>query len=135
MKTPEAMRKLVTEIGEADAAGALSKPRIRFSEVIKLPYLVAACKEGMRIHPSVGFGLPRHVPEGGKEIAGRFFPAKSRVGINAAVVHFDEEVFGSNAADFSPDRWLGDNAPNMDRHMLHFGGGSRTCIGKNVSNR
>lgn len=99
---------------------------------MKLPYLVACCKEGMRMHPSVGLSLPRHVPAGGKVIAGRFFAEGSRVGINAAVLHFDESVFGPDAAVFNPDRWLTDSAAEMDRHMLHFGGGARTCIGKNV---
>lgn len=132
MKAPEAMRKLVDEIDEANAAGRLSRPRLKYAEAVKLPYLVAACKEGMRMHPSVGLGLPRHVPEGGKEIAGRFFPGGARVSINACVVHFDEGIFGADAAEFNPDRWFRCDAANMDRHMLQFGGGSRTCIGKNV---
>jgi cytochrome P450 len=132
MKNPRAYERLVEEIDKAYADGNLSSPYITYAEAMKLPYLVACCKEAMRMHPSVGLGLPRHVPEGGKQICGQFFPAGSRVSINAAVVHFDEEIFGSDAAWFNPDRWLGDSAANMDRHMLHFGGGSRTCIGKNV---
>jgi cytochrome P450 len=132
MKEPTAYDKLIAEIDKADAEGNLSKPHVKYAEAMKLPYLVACCKEGMRVHPSVGLGLPRHVPEGGKEIAGRFFPAGSRVGVNAAVVHFDERIFGADAAMFNPDRWMSDSAVNMERHMLHFGAGSRTCIGKNV---
>jgi hypothetical protein len=31
-----------------------------------------------------------------------------------------------------PDRWLEGDGKNMDRYMLHFGAGTRTCIGKNV---
>jgi cytochrome P450 len=132
MKSPEAYQKLTTEIDKADADRKLSKPNVTYAEALKLPYLVACCKEGMRLHPSVGLSLPRHVPAPGMEIAGRFFPSGSRVGINAAVVQYDEGIFGSDAATFNPDRWLGDSASNMDRHMLHFGAGSRTCIGKNV---
>lgn len=56
-----------------DAQGKLSE-KISFAESNKMPYLLAACKETMRLHPSVGLGLPRHVPEGGKEICGRYFP-------------------------------------------------------------
>lgn len=130
-----AYEKLVEEIDKAYSDGKLSSPHITYAEAMKLPYLVACCKEGMRMHPSVGLGMPRHVPEGGKQICGRFFPGGSRVSMNAAVVHFDEGVFGSDAAEFNPDRWISDSAANMDRHMLHFGGGSRTCIGKNVCHR
>jgi cytochrome P450 len=126
MKSPEAYQKLNTEIDKADADRKLSKPNVIYAEAIKLPYLVACCKEGMHLHPSVGLSLPRHVPAPGMEIAGRFFLVGSRVGINAAVVQYDEGIFGLDAAIFNPGRWLGDSASNMDRHMLHFGAGSRT---------
>lgn len=133
MQRPECMQKLVAEIDEFTAQGLLSEPHIRYNEAIKMPYLVACCKEGMRLHPSVGLGMPRHVPAGGVTISGRYFPAGSRVSINAAVFHYDESIFGPDAAEFNPDRWIKGDASLMDRHMLHFGGGSRTCIGKNVS--
>jgi cytochrome P450 len=132
MRRPESMRKLVAEIDAFDKQGLLSKPHIRYTEAMKMPYLVACCKEGMRLHPSVGLGMPRHVPPGGVTIAGRYFPAGSRVSINAAVLHYDKSIFGPDAAEFNPDRWIHGDAALMDRHMLHFGGGSRTCIGKNV---
>ncbi|KAJ9646253.1 hypothetical protein H2204_000916 [Knufia peltigerae] len=133
MQRPECMQKLVAEIDEFTAQGLLSEPHIRYNEAIKMPYLVACCKEGMRLHPSVGLGMPRHVPAGGVTISGRYFPAGSRVSINAAVFHYDESIFGPDAAEFNPDRWIKGDASLMDRHMLHFGGGSRTCIGKNIS--
>lgn len=135
MKNPSVYNKLVAEIDEADRAGHLSTPYIKYNEAMKLPYLVACCKEAMRIHPSVGLSLPRHVSDGGAVLAGRIFPARTKVGIYPAVIHFDQDVFGADAAVFNPDRWLGDPeaAARMDRHMLHFGGGSRTCLGKNVS--
>ncbi|OAP61609.1 hypothetical protein AYL99_03812 [Fonsecaea erecta] len=133
MKDRACMDKLVAEIDDFDSRGLLGKPHLRYAEAIKMPYLVACCKEGMRLHPSVGLGMPRHVPSGGATIAGRYFPAGSRVSINAAVVHYDQSVFGQDAHRFNPDRWINGNAAAMDRHMLHFGGGSRTCIGKNIS--
>jgi cytochrome P450 len=72
MKNPPIHAKLVSEIDNAAASGLLSNP-IKYSEAIKLPYLVAVCKEGMRVFPSVGMTLPRHVPKGGSLIAGKFF--------------------------------------------------------------
>jgi cytochrome P450 len=135
MKNPDAYEKLVAEIDEATRDGRLSTPHIKYTEATSLPYLVASCKEGMRLHPSVGLSLPRYVPEGGKIIAGRFFPAGTKVGVSAPVVHFNKSIFGQDAAVFNPDRWLYDSdaATTMDRHMFQFGAGSRTCIGKNVS--
>ena len=132
MKDPKCMNKLVAEIDDFDSRGLLSKPQIKYAEAIKMPYLIACCKEGMRLHPSVGLGLPRHTPPGGVTIAGHFFPAGSRVSMNAAVIHYDQSIFGEDAAKFNPDRWNQSNAAMMDRHMLHFGQGSRTCIGMHV---
>lgn len=132
MRTPSVRIKLLEELDGALEKGCLSNP-VRFSEAAKLPYLTAVCKEAMRIHPSIGMSMPRHVPEGGREIAGYFFPAGTRVGISPAVIHFDKTIFGEDARDFVPERWLTEDAINMERYMLHFGHGARTCIGKNVS--
>lgn len=51
-----------------------SKP-VKLRETQSLSYLQAVLKEGMRIHPSVAFILPRYVPQGGCTIAGKILPA------------------------------------------------------------
>jgi cytochrome P450 len=84
----------------------------------------------MRMHPSAGFTMPRPVPDGGDYIAGHFIPAGYCVGTNAAVVQYDTDVFGKDAAEFNPSRWIERDAAMMDRYMIHFGVGLRTCIGK-----
>lgn len=132
MKVPHTYDKLMDEIDAADKAGKLGDP-VRYSEAIQLPYFMACCKEGMRIHPSVGMSMPRHVPQPGKTIAGRYFPPGCRVGINASVLQFNQDIFGKDADQWNPDRWLQPGAENLDRYMLQFGGGPRTCVGKNVS--
>lgn len=132
LKNPTIYRTLVEEIDAADQEGCLSRPNVRYTEAMKLPYLVACCKEGMRVHPSISFPLPRHVPAGGREITGRFIPEGYTVGISAATIHQDRDIFGPDAAIFNPDRWFREDAANMDRYMFHFGAGKRNCIGKNV---
>ncbi|KAH8801441.1 cytochrome P450 [Xylogone sp. PMI_703] len=132
MKNPESYHRLVTEIDTAVKANQISDP-VKYSEARKLPYFSACFKEAMRLHPSVGMTMPRHVPPSGKIIAGRFFPGGSRVGISASVLHLDKNIFGDDADRWNPDRWLGPTAEYMDRYMIHFGAGSRTCIGKNIS--
>lgn len=51
-----------------------SKP-VKLRETQSLSYLQAVLKEGMRIHPSVAFILPRYVPKGGCTVAGKVLPA------------------------------------------------------------
>lgn len=133
MKNRAAYDRLTRDIDEATAAGALSTPFIRYKEASSLKYLDACIREGMRLHPSVGLTLPRQVPAGGRQISGAWFPAGVRVGVNAAVVHRDATIFGADADAFVPERWFRADAANMERYMFQFGGGARTCIGKNIS--
>lgn len=113
MKHPDTMSKLLEELRKALSDGRITLP-VRYSDSIKLPFMSACIKEGFRIHPSVGLTMPRFVPPGGSEICGEYFPAGMRVGVNAHVTHFDKEVFGADAEDFIPERWLKGDAAKMD---------------------
>ncbi|KAM6510768.1 hypothetical protein FSOLCH5_011213 [Fusarium solani] len=132
LMTPDALAKLINEVDNAVADGTLSDS-IKHSEAVKLPYLSACCKEGFRVHPSVGMSMPRHVSEPGATICGRYFAPGYRVGMSAAVVHWDKSIFGQDADVYNPDRWLRPEGKDMERHLLHFGAGTRTCIGKNIA--
>jgi cytochrome P450 len=118
-------------------------------------------KEAMRLHPAVMMSLPRLIPQGGSVLCGYKIPAGTEVGMNAAVIHYNTEIYGEDAATFSPERWL-DSDPEtirvMDRMLMtvciflsfysffirerktansnvspQFGRGSRDCIGKNIA--
>lgn len=132
IKNPDAYKKLQKEIDHAFSSGRLKSP-VKFSEAIKLDFLSASIKEALRIHPGVQLTMGRVVPAEGLELCGTFVPGGYWVGMNPAVVHFDKSIFGQDADEFRPERWLGPDAALMDRHMLAFGHGSRTCIGKNIS--
>ena len=134
-KHPHTLAKLRTEVDEAFANGTLKSP-VHFNDAIKLPYLHAVVREAMRMHPSLGTGLPRIVPYPGVEISGRFFPGGTTVIMNQCAVHYDKNIFGADCEEFIPERWLQDekNAAYMERHMMHFGYGKRVCIGKHITN-
>lgn len=139
-RSPRALRALLNEIDDAflTSTHPLDKP-IPYTDAIKLPLLCATIKEAMRLHPSVAFTMPRISPSpDGLVIDDTHVPPGYRVGINPYVVQRDETVFGEDANAFRPDRWLAeDNSAEqlreMDRCMLNFGAGTRTCIGKSVS--
>ncbi|RFU33931.1 hypothetical protein B7463_g2447, partial [Scytalidium lignicola] len=133
LKNPLCYHEVIREIDEAYKNG-LFTPNIRYTDATThLPYFSACCKESMRLWPSVSMLLPRHVPPGGCEIAGKFIPEGYRVGMNAGVLHYNKDIFGADADQFNPNRWFTENAKNMDRYMFQFGMGPRTCIGKNIS--
>lgn len=135
LKNPDKMRKVVKEIDDAAAEGKLSQP-VSFKESTNhLPYMQAVIKEGLRIHPSVGLLLERHVPRGGAVICGRHIPEGTIVGINAWVTQHDPEVFPSPDS-FEPERWLNaseDELKMMDQSFFAFGAGTRTCIGRHIA--
>jgi hypothetical protein len=132
IKNPDVYEELQDEIDHGFSSGQLKSP-VEFSEAIKLDLLSACIKEALRVHPGVQLTMGRVVPTEGLELCGSFIPGGCWVGMNPAVVHFDKSIFGQAADEFRPARWLGTDAAVMDRHMLAFGYGSRTCIGKNIS--
>lgn len=134
MKHPGHFAKVLAEIGEANAAGQLSKP-VTFSESLNLIYTCAAIKESLRVFPPWQIHMPRLAPTQGLELSGKYIPAGYRVGVNPAMCHFDKTVFGPDADEFKPERWLesAEKSFAMDKAILGFGGGTRTCIGKNLA--
>jgi cytochrome P450 len=135
MRNPEKYTKIRAEIDQADKEGKLSEYISYRESTTHLPYTSAVIKEGMRMHPAVGLPLERDVPPGGATICGRYFPAGTVVGVNAWVVQYNPRVF-PNPDNFIPERWIGsteDGLKEMEQSLFYFGGGSRTCIGKNIS--
>lgn len=147
LKNPICLARLREEIDAAVACGDIQdRPTglVSWSESQKLPFLDACVKESFRLHPAAGLPLERIVPEPGLEIAGHFVPGGTIVGCSAWVIHRREEIFGPDVDDFRPDRWLrpkrgesesafAERLKAMNGYMFHFGAGSRTCIGKNIS--
>ncbi len=94
LKYPNTMKRLREEIQNHEEEGTCSNPVITFKESQDMPYLQAVMKEAMRLHGAVGLPLWRVVPEGGTEIAGKYFPAGTIVGLNPWVVsHSPPSVF------------------------------------------
>ncbi|KAI0198870.1 cytochrome P450 [Astrocystis sublimbata] len=137
LQHPACMSKLRDEITSFQASELFSDPaRISFKESQQMPYLQAVIKEAMRVHPAGGLPMERVVPAGGAVLCGRFFPSGTIVGVNTWVTHRNTEIFGADADDFRPERWLIEDAEKlaaMNRQWIPFGLGSRTCIGRHIS--
>ena len=75
----------------------------------------------MRIHPGVSYPLERVVPSGGVQLCDKHIPGGTIVGINAAVIHRNTDIFGADADTFRPERWLTkdeEKIKTMDRYLM-----------------
>ncbi|KAI1077749.1 cytochrome P450 [Whalleya microplaca] len=135
LKNPRCFSKLREEVTQLEETGMHSQ-YITFKESQAMPYLQAVIKEALRLHPATGLPLERIVPSGGATISGRFFPENSIVGVNTWIEHRNTRIFGEDADEFRPERWLSGDTEKlafMNRHWMPFGLGSRTCIGRHIS--
>jgi hypothetical protein len=100
-----------------------------------IPYLVACVKESLRIAMPVPGRLPRVVPAMATPLVvdGKVLPPGSIVGMSAYTMHSREDIWGSNARQFEPERWLGEAAKGLDEHMVTFSKGARNCIGQSLA--
>jgi cytochrome P450 len=105
LKNPPSLATLCTEIDAAAKKGGLSSV-VTWKETRDLPYLDACVKEAARLHPPISLPLERVIPESGTEIDGFKIPGGTRVAMNPWAVHRDRDVFGPDADNWRPERWL-----------------------------
>ncbi|KAI1609118.1 cytochrome P450 [Exophiala viscosa] len=132
---PQVYRRLQAEIDDYYVANDL-KSGITYHQTQSLPYLVAVCKEAMRLLPSIVFQLLRHVPAEGMYVGKHYIPGGSEVGISPMAQNRDQDIWGPDADDFRPERWLESEERTrfLDSYNMTFGGnGPRMCVGKNIA--
>ncbi|KAK7742384.1 hypothetical protein SLS53_004529 [Cytospora paraplurivora] len=135
LENPSSMGKLLEELDKAREEGRLSRI-VTWKQSRELTYFDACVKEAERLYSAIGFCLERVVPQGGTQICGQYFAEGTIVGMNPWVIHRDKAIFGPDADVWNPERWLGGDEVQrrkMQNCLLTFGGGSRTCLGKNIS--
>ncbi len=126
----KAQAKLQRELDEALGAPTKNDQdedsrAIGYDQLKNLPYLQDAINEGLRLHSTVGVGLPRVVPEGGLTILGKTFTPGTIVSVPTYTVHRDKAVWGEDADVFNPDRWTQGDKAAMQKAFAPFSIGSR----------
>jgi len=136
--SPRVSRRLHSEMTEA---GILSRPWnsvIPDSEARGLKYLQSIIKEGLRIFPPAVGLVSKVVPSTGDTWRGVSLPAGTKVGYCAWGIMRNPEVWGDDADEFRPERWLetedGERLMEMEATLeLVFGMGRWQCLGRNVA--
>ena len=131
----DVMTKLTAEIREHQTQGQLTSPVVSFDETEAIPYFMACISETLRVSPSTPVTLPRIVSDGGLVLNNTFIPAGTEIGANPYVINRDRSVFGTDADDFSPERWFRDLEKTREMHkwMFTWGWGPRDCVGRHFA--
>ncbi|KAF7558832.1 hypothetical protein G7046_g5333 [Stylonectria norvegica] len=133
MTNPRVLDKLRSEILQTEP----SSPIITDNEARTMPYLQAVIKEGLRIFPPVAGLMAKQVPPQGDTWNGVFIPGGTRIGYCAWGIYRREDIWGADASEFRPERWLG-NTPDKIKEMesaleLVFSYGKWQCLGRPVA--
>ncbi|GKU08933.1 unnamed protein product [Fusarium langsethiae] len=104
-------------------------------ELEQIVYLNATVREAVRFAIAAPGRLLRVVPRDGKPLVvdEQLIPAGSIIGISAYTMNFSKKLWGDDAAEFNPDRWLGEGGKSLDTNMCSFSKGLRSCLGQNLA--
>ena len=136
ISTPLVYRCLITEIRQVLKCDQSNRP-IQDVQARMLPYLNACILEGIRKFPPLTQLREREVPAGGDILNGYFVPGGTFVGINAWSTQLNKGVFGDDADNFRPERWLEADTERlkaMNQTLeLVFGFGATKCLGMQMA--
>lgn len=130
MRLKTVMREIVQTLRRREGGYDSFSYHFSWAEARQMLFLQACIKESLRLHPALGMILPRVVPAHGTNICGVFIPGGTEVGCNAWTVHRDKDVYGADADEWVPERWMDaseDKVKMLERYNFAFGAGSRTC--------
>jgi cytochrome P450 len=116
-KEPATLARL---LGEIDALGQDAEA----DALTSLPYLEAACLEGLRIHPPV-VDVGR-VPRAPFELMGYTIPAGEAINPSPLILHMREDLY-PEPERFRPERFIERKFTPFE--YIAFGGGARRCLG------
>lgn len=96
----------------------------------ELPFITACLNESQRVTPSAP-GYIRWLTED-TQIGDWLIPAGTAVLPNIYATHRRKDIYGEDALEFNPDRWLtktGGTRAFKPHEFMPFGGGRRACVG------
>ncbi|KAK4565841.1 hypothetical protein LTR86_003690 [Recurvomyces mirabilis] len=101
-----------------------------------LPYLHAVCSEVLRVYPPAG--LTKRVAAKETTILGQYIPKGTNIIISMRAINRSKELWGEDAAEFKPERWLGagragNGGASSNYSYMTFLHGPRSCIGQSFA--
>ncbi|KAL9099341.1 MAG: hypothetical protein Q9163_005146 [Psora crenata] len=134
-KYPEVQTQLQREVRSALPDPRNSDLTISASDIDSLPYLNAVCNEVLRLLPPG----PRQarVSANNTTLLGHFIPKNTSIVLPAWAVNTSAALWGDDAKEFNPGRWLGKGKSNggaaSNYANLTFMHGPRSCIAQSFA--
>lgn len=131
----EELRKELTTIG-------VFHESLEGSNYDKLPILNAVIMEATRLYPAFTFLLRKAIRD--TMIGDQIIPRGTLVGMCPEAINCAQHLWGPDAANFLPERWIDRSDPACPRPnplggasapicMLSFGYGARSCVGRELA--
>lgn len=139
MCNPTAVSHVRTETTQAltslSSTNALSNFNTAALKPSLLPYILATFHESLRLYPPVPFELKQcsiatTLPDG------TYLPASSILVWCTWAMNRSSLIWGADAHEFKPERWLDDKGNFVPRNAYEFpvfNGGPRTCLGRKMA--
>jgi cytochrome P450 len=124
LKKPDIMQRIRDEV-KASIEKENGFDPIKVSE---LPFLTACLNESQRLTPSA-VGTIRWLTQD-TQIGGWYLPKGCSVLPCTYLTHRRKDIYGEDANEYRPDRWLEGNRYGPNEYFP-FGGGRRACVGMN----
>lgn len=135
-KSPSVKARIIDQLETLFPDNPNGQTPLAYTRINKVSLLEHAETECLRLHPPIGYAMPRDTPPQGCVICGVYVPGGVAVGVPAASIGRNETIY-RDPHRFDPDRWQDkpEDLATMKTSYLGFGYGSRQCIGRNVANQ
>ena len=90
--------------------------------------------------------MPRLVPRGGANVAGEVLPGgvsppfcschsgltlfQTECTVSTRSIHHNARFWGKDVEEFKPERWMGEDAAELEKGLATFSYGHRSCVGR-----
>ena len=135
-KYPDIQARLRNEIQAALPDPRQADTKISHSDIDGLPFLSAVCNEVLRLYPPIPITL--RVAAHDTTILGNYVPRNTTVYLSPWAVNTSKALWGGDAREFVPDRWMGPGKANTGGSDSNFSNltflhGPRSCIGQSFA--
>ncbi|CAD6575381.1 MAG: hypothetical protein CYPHOPRED_005688 [Cyphobasidiales sp. Tagirdzhanova-0007] len=125
----EKQKKLQQELDAAFVERGISGV-MEYEDVKGLQYLQACIDEALRMHSTSSMGLPRIMTA--CDFKGQHIVPGVECSVPAYTIHHLESVWG-DPFTFRPERWLDNDAKQLEQSYIPFSVGPRSCVGRNLA--